>query len=527
MAVVLLNVVAYCFVVRYDLTDDKRYSLHPATCSLLAALDDEVQVTLYLDGELNAGFVRLRTAVEDMVEELRAKNSHFRMVRGSADEAERLGLSPVVVHERARDGRTAQTPVYPYARLQYKNRSTVLTLLNNQRGQSGEENLNSSIENLEYLFADGLHQLCRNGVERIAFLEGHGELPEPYVQDVTMALSRYFQVDRGVLGTDAEVLNDYRAVIIADPQTPFSEADKYILDHYVQQGGNILWLVNGVRLSSDMLSTDGYTPVIALDLNLTDMWFRYGVRMNAALLQDRQCMPVPVNVAGAGEPANYQPMPWYYAPLLLTSQASPITRGVAQVSSSFVSPIETVGGEDGLRKEVLLATSSASRVIGVPAEVDLTDMNPDAETFIYGYVPVAVAVEGAFPSVFAHRMMPEGIETKTKTQTKTEARQVFIGSGSVIRNEIQQGQVLPAGYDRYSRIQFGNRDLIINMVLWLTDQEGLIALRGKEVKLRLINEQRAQQQRVMVQAISTVLPVMVLALIGLIIGIIRRYRYTR
>lgn len=526
-SVFLLNVVAHCFVLRWDMTDDKRYSLNAASQQLLEDLDDEVTVTLYLSGDLNAGFRRLRESTLDLMRECDAYCGNWNVQNASQEEADRAGLKPVMIHERAQDGKTVQTMVYPYMSVRYKGRMQTISLLKNNRSLSGEENLNQSIEGLEYQLMEALESLSRRGVKKVAFLEGHGELSEPYVMDITIALSRYFQVDRGVLGNDAEVLNDYVAVIIADPQKPFSEKDKYILDHYVQRGGNLLWAVNGVRFSEDVLLENGFTPVIASDLNLTDIFFRYGIRLDAALLQDRQCLPIPVNVAGRGEEPNYQPMPWYYAPLLLTSQVSPITRGVTQVSSSFVSPIEIVGGEDGLRKEVILATSSSSCLTGAPAEVDLGDLNPDMESFRWQFVPVGVSVEGVFPSVFAHRMRPEGvIENEQKTEG-CRSRQVFIGGGSIIRNETQQGQPLPVGYDRYSKMQFGNRDLIVNSILWMADEKGLMLLRQKEVMLRLLNDKRAHDERLKVQVVSTVVPVSILAIVGILTGVFRRRRYTR
>ena len=270
---------------------------------------------------------------------------------------------------------------------------------------------------------------------------------------------------------------------------------------------------------------------MALDLNLTDMLFRYGVRVNPTLLQDVQCLPVPVNVSSDPQQPNLQPVPWYYAPLLLTSQASPITRNIGQVSSMFASPVDVVGGEDGIRKEVLLATSTATRLIPTPAEVDLGDLNPDMSTFRYQYVPVAVALEGRFPSVFAHRMVPEGIELAAAGGAiggnSEVSRQVVVASGSVIRNEIQQGKALPAGYDRYSGMQFANRDFLVNAVLYLTDEQGLIPLRQKTIALRLLNDRRAHEQRTQMQLFSTITPVALLAFIGLIVFLIRRYKYTR
>ena len=216
IALVLLNVVAQVFVVRHDLTYDKRYSLNDATKELVRSLDGEVAVTLFLDGELNSGFRRLQQACKELVGELGVYGKDWTLTMGSADEAEQMRLSPTVIHERTQDGRTAQTMVYPYMCIRYNGRVSVVSLLRNNRGKSGEENLNESIESLEYQVAEALEQLRGERTQRVAFLEGHGELDEVNVQDVTVALSRYFQVDRGVLGTDASVLDDYAAVIVAD-----------------------------------------------------------------------------------------------------------------------------------------------------------------------------------------------------------------------------------------------------------------------------------------------------------------------
>lgn len=531
--VALLSVVAYCFVARWDLTDDKRYSLGEATKTLLRDVDsasqdgEAIEVTVYLDGKLNAGFLRLRDAVEYLTEEM---GVYTKVVyrRATAEEAEKLGLTPTMIHERAEGGRMAQTMVYPYAKVAYKGRYSVVPLLKSNRMLSGEENLNHSIESLEYGLAEAIESLTQERTQRIAFLEGHGELPEEEVYDVSVALSRYFQIDRGSLGSDATALDGYEAVVVADPQSAFSESDKYILDRYVQGGGRILWLVNGVRLSEQALSAAGFTPVIPLDLKLTDLFFRYGVRINPALVQDLQCLSIPVDVSADGLEPNYQPIPWPYAPLLLTSQASPITRNVAQINSLFASPIDIVGGEDGLTKTILLATSSNSRVIGTPAEVNLGVGEIDTDMYRLSYLPVGVSVEGQFPSLFAHRMRPEGIEeTEAKTEGGKQSRQVWIAAGSVIRNEWQQGQALPAGYDRYSRMQFGNRELIVNAVLWLTDKGGLIGLRNKQLTLRLLNDKRAHDEGEKIQIISTVVPVIVLILVGGICFAARRVRYTR
>ena len=526
-ALVVVNLLVNLYVVRWDMTDDHRYSIANTTKQLLQTLDEPLEVTILLDGELNAGFQRLQRATIELLEEFQARSENATIRYRVSTENIPQSIPPTVIHERTHKGQTAQTTVYPFALVRYKGQISVVELLRNNRGLSGEENLNHSIENLEFAFVEAIHTLTRDSVEKIAFLEGHGELGEREVFDLSQALSRYYQIDRGSLGNETDILNDYRVVIIADPQEPFSEKDKYILDQYLMQGGRILWVVNGVRFSDDYLSQSGMTPVIPLDLKIDDMLFRYGVRINATLVQDLQCLPVPVDVSSNPQQPNWQPMPWTYAPLLLTSHASPITRNLMQVSSTMASTVEFVGGEDGIQKEVLLATSSNSRITGTPAQVDLGFDDANPEDYRYAYVPVAASMEGVFPSLFAHLLPPEEVVMHSPMRKHSEkTKQIVVASGSIIRNEWQQGQPLPLGYDRYTGTQFGNRDFMVNAVLYLADDTGWMGLRQKELTLRLINDQRAREKRITAQIVSIVAPLLLLVLIAGGVILIRKRRYT-
>ena len=534
----LLNLLAYLFVIRVDMTDDKHYSLSEASIELLCKTEASIDITLFLQGDLNAGFERLQRATKETIEEMSVHSDiHFSIEdlqsSYSKEEAERMGMRPIVIHEREQDGKTAQTTIYPYALIQYKSKKAVVSLLKNTRGLSGEENLNASIEQMEFAFMEALSLLLQTETPRIAIIEGHGEPDDTHTYDLMTALSRYFQVDRGQISgidsiVDAHILDDYRAILILAPQTPFSDQERFIIDQYLMRGGSILWAIDGIRLSEEVLQQEGFTPIIPLDLGLSEMFFRYGIRINPALVQDIQCLPIPVNVSSDPEQPNLQPMPWTYAPLLLTSQGSPITRNMGQVMSTFVSPIEAVGGEDGIEKRVLLATSTASCLTATPGKVDLNDMNPDIEQFKYQYIPIAVSLEGVFPSAYAHRMMPDGIASDEKIRKQsTPTRQIVIASGSIVINETQKGQILPMGYDRYSGMQFSNRDMIVNCLLWLTDSEGLINLREKDITLRLLNDKRAHDERLTVQLISTISPIAILALVGVVVMIIRKRKYQK
>jgi len=514
---------------RWDLTADHRFTISPSTRALMEQVDAPMQVQVLLDEKgVNAGFQRLRQATDDLLDELQTINDECTVIEG--ERPTNLGLQPVMVHERGKQGQMVQTPVYPYAIIRYKNRLRVVNLLQNNPGRSGEENLNSSIEALEYHFAEAIHGLENARTERVAFLEGHGELSEREVYDWCRELSKYFQVDRGVVGNVAGVLDEYKAVIVADPREELSEKDKFILDQYVMQGGRVMWLVDGVRFSEQMLQSNGLTPVIAADWGLRDMLFRYGVRINPVLVQDMQCQMVPVEVSGSETESQFQPMPWTYAPLLLTSETSPITKNIAQVRSVMVSEVEMVGGEDGIDKQVLLATSTASRLTAVPAEVKLMDMTVMPELFQMAYIPVAMSLEGCFPSLFAHRLAPEGLEGEKAIRREGEkvsvkTRQVVVACGQMAVNEWQGNEPLPVGYDPYMKMQFGNRDFLVNSVLWLTDDSGLMALRGKEMQLRLLNDRRSYQLRNMIQAVSILFPVLVLAIVGGIVIGVRNKKY--
>ncbi len=534
---VLVNILAQVCFFRLDLTDDKRYSLSAPTKKMMKELPNDVHITLYLSGELNAGFLRLQTATEELLDELGqyGKLSWRTISPNDLPEKEqqalqqalaKQGLNPTAIYEQSKQGSQKQTIVYPFALVQLNGKQTFVPLLQNNRGLSGAENLNHSMEGLEYTFAETIHTLSADEMPRVAFIEGHGELPEQQTADIQMAFSRYADVYRGAITDDVTCLDGFQAIVIADPQMPFSDKDKYILDQYIMHGGRVLWVVSGVRFSETVLEDAGYTPAIPLDLNLTDMFFRYGVRVNAHLVQDLQCLPIPVDVSQNPQQPQYQAMPWTFAPLLLTSGASPITRNVMQVSATFASDISLVGDGENQQRDILLATGSASKLTPTPGEVNLMDLHINEQAFTHQLVPVAASIEGVFPSLFAHRMLPEGVqESREKLALSVPTKQVWVSCGSVIRNDWQNGQPLPVGYDRYSKVQFGNRDFLVNALLYLTDDTGFINLRQKTIPLRMLNEQRNTVNLLWNQIMGILLPLLLLAIVGVVTIYTRKKRY--
>lgn len=549
LAIVALYFISEKCFFRIDLTSEKRYSISDNTKRMLKGIEDPLTVKIYLDGDLNPGFLRLKRATKEMLDEFSVYcNSdvdyEFINPSGAASNAEReknyaelekRGMRGTLVHDRDNEGKSIQKVIYPWAEISYAGKSLPVCLLKNVAGNSGEENLNISIENLEFGLTDVIRMLTSREVQKIAFIEGHNEFPEPFVYDASQALSHYYQVDRGVITNDVGILDGYKAIIIAGAEKKFSEQEKYVIDQYVMNGGKVLWLLDGSRISLDSLSTSSQTIGIANEINLEDQLFTYGVRINPVLVQNVQCALIPVNMAREGDQPKFEPTSWYYSPLLMTSPEHPATRNLTPIKSEFTSSIDFVGSDTTLKRDVLLATSPGSHIQNVPSIVNMEVINVErnAQYFnISNRVFIGVAEEGVFHSVFRNRLIPEGIKTTEKTRTESKpTKMIFVADADIIRNDVQGSgenmNILPLGFDRYMNQQFGNKDFILNAVNYLTDDDGWMALRNREIKLRLLHKPAVIGLRTFWQTINMVLPLLLLGLFGLGFFFIRRRKYTK
>jgi gliding-associated putative ABC transporter substrate-binding component GldG len=406
-------------------------------------------------------------------------------------------------------------------------------LLKNIQGYSGSENLHISIENLEFELTDAIRTLTNKEVQKIAFIEGHGELPEILTVDIMNALNKYFQVDRGELQHDPSVLDPYKAIIIAKPQDKFSESDKYIIDQYIMKGGRVLWLVDGARVSMDTLAAYGVSPAIYNDVNLGDQLFRYGVRINPNLLLDVQCAYIPVDQSREGDKPDYQPVPWYYSPLLLTSPNHPVSKNVTVVKSEFASSIDFVGNDPGINKEVLLVTSQHAKAVTAPTRVSLDILNVSADPafFNQSYLPVAVALNGTFSSVFSNRLPPQNIVSKEQPRSQSmPTRMIVVANGDVIRNDVAgigaNAKPLPLGYDSYMNQDFGNKNFIMNAILFLTDDDGWLSLRSRELTIRLLDKIMVNKHKKAIQITNVAIPVLLLVIFAFVYTLIRKRKYS-
>lgn len=544
--VVLVLLFTKTLFFRIDLTEEGRYSLSKAAKSLVVEMYEPLTVKIYLDGDLDANMLRLRRAVEDMIRELNVYSAKQLMVEtynpnsATTDEEryaeyamlEERGLRGMSVTVRERGGKMSEQVIFPWVEVCGSRDTMAVCLMQPSAQKSGEAAVNSAIADLEYLFVDAIRILNRKEVRKVAFIEGHGELAEEYTYDASDALSRYFQVDRGVIGTDASVLDGYDAIIIAKPMEQYSEGDKFIIDQYIMRGGRVLWLLDGAQMSNDMLSEGGTTPLIELDVNLNDMLFRYGVRLTPTIVEDMQCAYMPVNVARPDEEPRFEPIPWFYMPLLQGSPYHPITKTLQAVKADFASGIEIVGDTAGVRKEVLLITSNASHVHVAPTEINVMqaiNVEPK-EYFTTQYVPIAIAMEGEFESIYKHRMAPVGIKAEKIIDKSKQTRMVVVADGDIIRNEIEQHReglmLVPLGYDRVTRQMHSNRDFIVNTMLYLTDDEGVMQLRNRRVDLRLLNRAVVESQRDLWMWVNTLLPMVLLAMFGGVFFWLRKRKNT-
>lgn len=544
LGVLVINIISSFWSFRWDLTAEKRYTMAPVTKQFMGSLKSEVLVKVYLTGDLNVGFQKLSRATLELLKEVQLL-SGASFIYETVDPTknpeataalEEFGLKSIPVFETAPDGRKIQSNVYPYAIFNMGDTEVAVSLLENLPGRSGAENLNISIESLEFKVVDAMRRLMTEETSLIAFLEGHGELDEWDVYDITKELSKYYQVDRGVLGSDPSILDRYEAVIIAKPSLPFSEKDKFILDQYMMRGGRLLWLVDAVNVTLDSLRVSSETVGLSQNLNISDLLFRYGVRINQEVIQDTQSAFISINVSGVGEQPKLVPVPWMFNPLLNTNTDHPVTRNLNAVRGEFVSSIDTVGNNPTVEKEFLLQTGRYSRRMPVPVYISLAMVNeqPLPESFNDSRIPVAVSLEGTFPSLYAHRPIPPGVDFDAK-ELKTESaptRMIVVADGDIIKNEVRMRhgsnpQTVPLGYDEMSNQTFGNKQFIVNAVNYLGDDMGWMSLRNRNYQLRLLNREVLSNHLTFWKWLNVVLPLVILLLLGIGIPIWRKHKYGR
>ena len=559
--VVLVNVIGSYVFTRFDLTSEKRYTLSPTTKDILNNLDDYVYFKVYLEGDFPAGFKKLRRETKEMLDEFRAYSKYidyeFINPSESEDPDERnatytllyqSGLNPTNVVDKNSDGSTKQMIIWPGALVSYRNDTEIaIDLLENQIGQSSEEALNASMQNLEFRLIDAVKKVTRFKKPNIAFIEGHGELEPMDVYDITKSLSQHYNVGRLEIDgridalmhrtqdttRDVSAFTSFDAIIIAKPTQPFSEKDKFLIDQYIMHGGKVLWLVEPVYATMDSLQSQESTIGIEQDLNLDDMLFKYGVRINRDLLLDLTCAALPVRTGQMAGQAQLEFFRWYYFPLLQAASDHPMVRNMNAIRADFVSSMDATTSANGINQIPLLKTSDYTKVSGAPVFISLAMLRqtPDRRMFNSKGKNVAYLLKGSFPSLYANRIPQELIdseELKYMDQSEPTAM-IVIADGDIIRNQIDIKRKMPLalGFDQYTGNTYANKEFIENCISYLVDGEGLIDIRSRELKIRLLDTTKIAQERTKWQLINTLIPIASIIALGFVMAYFRKRKYSK
>jgi ABC-2 type transport system permease protein len=545
--VLLVNIVSQNLFFRIDLTSEKRFTLAAESKRILSGLDDIVFIKVYLDGDLNIPFKKFQESIRDMLDELKVygkSNLQYEFVNPFEGETKKMqgkiieelyskGLQPTNIYQRDKEGGSSEKIIFPSALVSYKNVEIPLNLLSNNPGVGSSQNLNNSIETLEFNLISTIKNITSKKTEKIAFIEGHGELDEYQVNDITLELSKSYQIDRGQINGKPGDLDGYKAIIIAKPTLEFSEPDKFVIDQYIMNGGKVLWLIDAVQISLDSL-INGRTMALISNLNIDDLLFRYGVRINPVLIQDLQCSVIPVNVALQGNAPNFQPSPWLYYPLIKPYQGHPVTQNINMVLCRFANSIDTIAARKDISKIPLLATSQISRTKVVPAIVSLDEIkdNPQKADFNSSDILAGVLLEGRFESAFKNRGMSKYFKQAPVILEKSKpTRMAVIADGDIIRNDVRYTSngpaISPLGFDRLTRQTFGNKDFLVNLIQYLADDNNLLKLRGREFKLRLLDKEKITAHHSFWVAFNMLVPSLIVIVLGMVFIYFRKQKYVR
>lgn len=529
---------------RLDLTAEKRYSITDVSKDVVRDLEKPVNITLYLDGDLNASFLKFQKTISEKIADYNAFSAQLINLAivdpyeiSDVKKREKLfadlvgkGLQPTNIRQNTAQGTVTQL-VFPGALIEYGDKQISLNLLKNNQNLHPEVNLNNSIESLEYEFTSAFSDLMNAEKHTVGFLTGQGELNQYETHDFRQALSGKYEV-KDVLAEQLLERNSVKALIIANPTEPFTENAKFYIDQYLMNGGRIVWLIDPVAVSIDSLSAGNSTLAFPRSLNLDDQLFKYGIRLNANMVQDAECLMILVNTAPAGAPAKFTPAPWYYSPLLTPSENHVISRSMNRVKSEFVSSVDTVGKLGQLRKTVILSTSPYSLVNEAPLEISLASINnpPDQRLFSQPSQPVGVLLEGVFPSVFKNRMVSSFGVKSSEIKTESEPTKMIVFSdGNLIANQYRmvggRPEFMELGYDRTSKQTFGNKAFLLNAVNYLCDDQGLMELRARNFQLRMLDKVRLQEEKTRWQLLNVLAPLVLISLFAMIFIVIRRRKY--
>ena len=542
LGLIVLNVVTQGFYERFDLTKDNRYTLSKATLDIVNSATEPIIIDVFLEGDFPAEFRRLQDETRQLLEEFASENNNikFSFLNPIEDETVRdqnlellnqRGLTPMRLNVQE-NGKSSQETIIPWALASYGETTVEISLIKNKIGTNQQELVSNSVQHLEYAFADGFSKLLSPKRRKIAVLRGNGQLENKYVADFITSLRDYyfiapFTLDR--LANNAETtlknLKDYDLIISAKPTEAFTEQEKYALDQYTMNGGKSLWLIDNVAIDKDSLYNEsGSSVATSRNLNLTDFFFKYGVRINPVLVNDLYSAPITIAI-GEGSATQFQAIQWQYAPLASGTSKHPIVNNLNLVRFDFANQIDTL--PNNISKTILLKSSPLSRLEGTPKVISLDDIKsePNPEEYKNGYQNLAVLLEGKFTSVYNNRVKPFSI-SEDKTES-SNTKMIVIADGDVIKNDVGRNGLMELGFDRGSGQLYGNKEFLLNAVNYLLDDNGLINIRSKEIAIAFLDPQKITTKKTKWQVINIALPLVLLGVFGFIFNYFRRKKYAK
>jgi gliding-associated putative ABC transporter substrate-binding component GldG len=541
----IANGIGNTFFNRFDLTSDKRYTLSDTSLKIIEQVKEPLAIKIYMQGELPPEFKRLQQETQQLLEEFQSynKNIVFTFVdpleneNSSMDNIKdlyRKGLTPVNITVDDK-GKQSQAMVFPWAIASFHDKEVNIPLLKNKMGASTTEKVIGSVQNLEYSIADALNKITTSKQKKIAVIKGNGELQDVFMAKFLLQIRESYHIGPFTLDSVAkspiaslEALEKYDMAIIAKPTETFSDSEKQVLDQFIINGGKTLWLVDQVSAEMDSLyNSSGSTLAYPRDLNLNDMFFKYGFRINPDIVKDEQGSPIKLATGEQGSATQYQEFNWKFAPLVYPVSTHPIVKNLGGIKFDFANPIDTL--KNSIKKTVLLKTSQYSKKIGTPVEVNLDIVAEETSPNHYintGNIPLAILLEGSFHSVFENRVL--SFDQNSFEAAGGNNKMIVISDGDVIKNQLDKNyQPVELGYDQRSGNLYDNKDFLLNCVNYLLDDTGLINIRSKDLDLALLDKEKVYENYSLTQVITIGLPILILALFGFLFSYLRKRKYAK
>jgi len=530
---------------RLDLTKDKRYTLSPTSLNILKEVKDPMSIKVYMEGDLPAEFKRLQQETKQILEEFQAYNSSivFEFVDPLAnpDESTELikdlykrGLTPINITVDDK-GKQSQAMVFPWAIATYDGKEVAIPLLKNQMGASTTQKVIGSVQHLEYSFSEAFNKITKAKQKKVAIIKGNGELKEAFIAKFLLQVrDRYFiapftldSVAKNPEGS-LQSLHEFDLAVIAKPTEAFTENEKQVLDQYLMQGGKTIWLVDQVVAELDSLyNPSGASLAFPRDLNLNDMFFKYGFRINPDLVKDEQGSPIQLASGEPGSATRFQQFNWKFAPLVSPTSQHPIVKNLGGIKLDFANSIDTL--KNGIKKTVLLQSSPYSKRIGTPTAINLSMVSETTSPADYpntGGIPLAVLLEGTFHSVFENRI--KGFEQSNFKNQSVPTKMIIVSDGDIVRNQLDKNDMpVELGYDQRSGNLYDNKDFLMNSVNYLLDDNGLINIRSKDLDLPLLDKEKVYSHYTSIQIQTIGLPILILGVFGLLFVYLRKRKYAR